>query len=262
MTDDDKPDVEPDAEPKVDPPLVLSADGAGDNASSTGEPPTKQAKPAAEVKLLKRPFWVTWRWETANGISTVVIAIATIVAVLVSYIQWIEVRRTVEVANRQADIAAESMKVGREMSEAITRGYLVADESGEDENGPPFSTVLIRWKNVGQTPAYVTGWKLDYVTTDIGDAGIKAFFDIKLEDTGNEAIGTGAFNDYSTEFPPLSADQLKRYRQNKLAVRTIAVIEYKDIYGKPHRTTHCRYRTQEIDGANYRVTCDEWIMHQ
>jgi len=214
-------------------------------------------KPHRETR--KRPIWITWEWETATAVGTIVIALATIITATVAWVQWKELRKTNEIYEKQTEIAAQALSVSATLSKSVGRAYIIW-KCECNEEGAVIGGKIAQYKvvNAGSTPAYITSI---YAISAIADPHsaqyelTKKILSYHGHDT--EYFTAGLIRSYdASENNGTDNELLSRYGDGKKQHYLLGRITYKDIYHDDHQTSFCIYADASMIKQGVMEMCD------
>jgi hypothetical protein len=172
------------------------------------------------------------------GLSTVIIAVATVVYVVFTLLLWRETKRSAYAAKAAAEAADATVNQMRDTAEKQLRAYVCLDSAVIKFPQPDIPEAQVHFKNCGQTPAYdVRGW----IHTWFGEYPLKETLPNAPDDLrkGTETIAPGRILIYvAPKKPPLPPPYVAVLGTDTFTLYVYGEILYKDIFGKERRTQY------------------------
>jgi hypothetical protein len=179
------------------------------------------------------------------GLSTLIIAVATVVYVVFTILLWRATKRSADAAKCSADAAKASSEAAiatvtqmRNTAEQQLRAYVCVDSATLKFPQPNVPEAQVHFKNCGQTPAYhVRGW----IHTWFGEYPLKEVLPTAPDDLrkGTETLAPGRRSIFvAPQKPPLPPQYLALLGSDKFTLYVYGEIRYRDIFGKERRTQY------------------------
>jgi hypothetical protein len=194
-------------------------------------------------------------WESLTGICTAIVAVATIANVCIAAVQWIALKETVRVSDKQASIAERSLNETRESTRKITRAYISVERTQITKTADYFSAG-VDFKNNGQTPAFVTS--INYNLFFSNDKNFDSLIKRNLPKGDPDAVPVflPAATTSSRRYDfPVSESDYRGYPKGDKDMYLVGEISYRDIYGDSHVTYFCVARSAGLDRQNTEMIC-------
>lgn len=183
--------------------------------------------------------------QQLTGLSTLVIAVATVVYVIFTVFLWRQTKRSADAAKCSADAARASAEAAtatvtemRDTAEKQLRAYVCVDSATLKFPQPDIPEAQVHFRNSGQTPAYnVRGW----IHTWFGEYPLKEALPNAPDDLrkGTETLAPGRRSIFvAPQKPPLPPQYLALLGTDKFTLYVYGEIRYRDIFGKERSTQY------------------------
>ncbi len=200
--------------------------------------------------------------DRLTGLSTIVIAVATIVYVLVTVFLWHATKKSADAARDSAEAATAAVGQMRDTAEKQLRAYVCVDSAVLKFPQPDVPEAQVDFRNCGQTPAYdLRGW----IHTWFAEYPLKEVLPTAPEDLrkGTETVAPGRKSIFvAPRKPPLPPPYLALLGTDKFTLYVYGEIRYRDIFGK-ERSTQYRLIHGGTEGARRIVGKDgsvQWLL--
>lgn len=172
------------------------------------------------------------------GISTIVIAVATVAYVVVTMFLWRITKKSADAARSSAETAAAMVTQMRETAEKQLRAYVCVDSAILKFPQPDVPEAQVHFKNCGQTPAYnvrgwIHTWFAEYPLTEALPNAPNDF------PKGVDVLPPARKSIFvAPRKPPLPPHYLSLLGSERFTLYIYGEVRYRDIFGKEQFTKY------------------------